>query len=165
MIGVVGVVGDELGGDRLICLAADEDVGVPAAVDPAVVEDDVALEVEAVEVAALGVGVDAPAELLKDDVVVHLLVRGAEVLRVDAVAVAAVRSRVAVVVEEAPVDTGAGGDLAGDDALGRVVDDHVDHAGAVAHLQDARAAAGRRARVEVTRVGSELKISKPQYQV
>ena len=75
MIGVVGVVGDELGGDRLICLAADEDVGVPAAVDPAVVEDDVALEVEAVEVASLGVGVDAPAELLKDDVVVHLLVR------------------------------------------------------------------------------------------
>ena len=56
---------------RDVLMSADEEVGRPAADlgEPAVVEGRVSLEVEVVEVAAFGVGVDAVAELLEDDVV------------------------------------------------------------------------------------------------
>src|SRR5689334_6802175 len=98
---LVGVVRDER--DALGRLAsADEDVVVTRAGRCAVVEGDVALELQAFERALFGVSVNAPAVLSEDKVVADEL-RALLVLRVDAVAVAAVGLAPAVVEDDVAV--------------------------------------------------------------
>jgi hypothetical protein len=112
--------------------------------ETSVIEGGVALVVQVVEVAAFGVAVDAVAELFEEDVVVDFLGGVAGVVGdVGAVAVAAVGSVVAVVVDEAAVDDSGIGAGAAQDALGGVMDDHVDQAGAIAVEVDACSAARR----------------------
>jgi hypothetical protein len=115
---------------------------------PAGVEDRVALVLDVVQVAALGVPVEPIPVLVVDDVVADLLRRVAGVVRgVDAVPMAPVRRVITVVIDETAVDLGVVGAGAGQHALRGVPDDEVDQLDVVADDLDALAAARRLAAV------------------
>ncbi len=136
------------------CRSAHQEVPGVLILERAAQEDGVSLDDEVVEIGRVrAVNVDAVAEPREHDVVGDVLGPGL-VLGIDAVAVSAVRTFPAVVVDQAPVDLGIGPGGERADALTRVVNRQVhepdSRIGAVAAV-DAIAAA------DVGRPGSGLR--------
>jgi hypothetical protein len=127
--------------------------------EAAVVKGGVAFEVEALGVAALAIDMDAPAELVEEDVVADAF--GAlGVLGVNGMAVTAVGCGAlpAVVVDQAAVDLGVSCGSPESDADAGIMDDQVDAPGVRAEDVHAATAGGGP-------VGGVLVTSKPQYHV
>jgi hypothetical protein len=123
-----GVVVDECGVVGTCSRAVGQNVAGPAVLDgdSAVVEGGITLEVEAVQLAAYGIGMDPVAEVVEDDVVVDELSGSRR--RFLGVAVMSARTTVAVLVEEGAANLVAERTRADQDTLSSIVHDpHTAH--------------------------------------